>query len=246
MDQLALILIHEMRHMGTPNYGGGDPRANPEVTAAEHYLNELEDYEEMYKHPYFIGSGADMPRLHDAFDVGRRDNYECLQATWGAKGGSTSAPVPGYPDDTGQPGTSPFMGNPGFMGPGPAIGGLGGLMLPMGPIGQFAARRTPMTFQPVPETRIGNCLRNGVTQEMCTTAQNTRQDYPKAMSNPEDRCKVAKWAAAIPWMESKMVRSMSPRTDYPCGSNGQPWNTLANYVLALPFRMQAYDKCVGP
>jgi hypothetical protein len=230
-DEVAIQLLHEMRHMATPSFGHGDVNASVLVKATERYLNELEDYEEMYKHPYFIGvSEVVMNRLHSGYDKGRDANYGCLWASWGSAG---SPRFPGYPEDT-QVG----LGSAFPMGV-----GMGGLVLRGVP--QMAAVRPPMPFGEVPDR--GTCLLNGVTAvgEEPRPPACTPKRIPE-IARPVERCRVAHWAESNPWMKSKMIRSLLAAADAPPGYHGQPWNTLAHYLYVMPFRMQIYRPCVPP
>jgi hypothetical protein len=222
-NALVLTVVHEMRHMGTPNWGDGERNVSPQVRSAEHYLNELEDYDEMYRHPFFVSvPEREIPRLQGYFDSGRDISYMCFQATWGSSGGAMNN-FRGYPDDTA------MMGSPIT----PLGGGFGGMIMP---VGVMSGVRPSMDFLDVPLAHIGECFNNGITGDgTCHVRQ---------MARPAERCEVAHWATANRWMRSRMVRSAVPAFDSPRGWQGQPWNTLAHYNYGLPFRRAAYAPCV--
>jgi hypothetical protein len=107
---LGLALAHEMRHMGTKNFGGGDlatlPRStlvnghdpdtvNFEIAGVEHMLNEVEDYKIMFQHPFVKFMDPEtLARLHKDFRAGEDQERACFAWQW--LGGFEDS---GYPPD---------------------------------------------------------------------------------------------------------------------------------------------------
>ncbi len=133
-----LGLIHEMRHMGTPNYGNGDMASlslpvqfdpngkveaqNSRIAGAQHMLNELEDYVIMFQHPWAMGMPADsLARMREEFAAGANQERACFAWQWTDK----------YPRDDGAPPNSsggPMVAPAMPMGmAGMGLIGLGGL-----------------------------------------------------------------------------------------------------------------------
>jgi hypothetical protein len=225
IDGLAMGLIHEMRHMGTPNFGMGDS-ANERVSNAERFLNELQDYTRMFEHPYMIGLDAGASAAVRAeYGAGRNTMYGCFAHLWGSAG---PAGFPGYPEDSQQQaGAALGMMMPGF----------GGMMLP---VFGGAAGRPGMNIRVVWPHVLdrSNWNPTGFLPSQCTSSGLTLTAGAIAPLSAAQRCEVARWALRDPWMESKMGRSFLGSEEH------QPWNTLAHHVLALPFRTRVYDACV--
>ncbi|HEY3818509.1 MAG TPA: hypothetical protein VGL81_15150 [Polyangiaceae bacterium] len=117
LDGLGLELAHEMRHMGTKNFGGGDDTTfpttskvngmgdpdlvNSRVANAEHMLNELEDYKVMFQHPWVkFMDPAGLARVHGSFRYGEDQERSCFAWQWMAKYGAAAGDT-GYPPDKG-------------------------------------------------------------------------------------------------------------------------------------------------
>ncbi len=227
LDGLVLAIIHEMRHMGTANFGMGDG-ASVEVQNAERFLNELKDYTKMFEHPYMIGlapSSAQAARAE--FGAGRNVMYGCFAHLWGSAG---PANFPGYPEDSEQAvGSALGMMMPGF----------GGLVLPiLGGAGGRARNAGPVRLVWPHLLDRSNWTSAGFNPQLCTSSGLTLSRNAIApLASPGQRCEVARWAFDDLWMRSKMVRSMAPNEEH------QPWNTLAHWSLAMPFRTRRYAPC---
>lgn len=225
LDGLVIAFVHEMRHMGTQNLGMGTG-TTVEVQNAERFLNELKDYTKMFEHPYMIGlDPASAQALRGEFNAGRNVMYGCFANLWGSQGPNG---FPGYPEDSAQQaGRALGMGMPGF----------GGLMLP---IMGGAAGRPGVTTRVVWPHLLDRSNWNsaGFSAQQCTSSGLTvRNNTITPLTSPAQRCEVARWAFEDVWMRSKMVRSLAPTEEH------QPWNTLAHWSLALPFRMHRYHAC---
>ena len=138
-DALIFALLHEMRHMATPNHGNGESGVPELVADAEHRLNELEDYQMMFLHPFFHAiPELERPWFHETFDYGREQELACFASAWNVGDASR-----GYPE-----GTTP--GNGGAPPPGSGMMGLP--MIALGMRGGMASQTNrPMTMpSPVP------------------------------------------------------------------------------------------------
>ncbi|MFO0557681.1 MAG: hypothetical protein U0269_06650 [Polyangiales bacterium] len=225
LDGLVIALVHEMRHMGTQNLGMGNGRSI-EVQNAERFLNELKDYTKMFEHPYMIGlDPASAQALRQEFNAGRNVMYGCFAHLWGSEGPNG---FPGYPEDSEQQaGRALGMGMPGF----------GGLMLPI--MGGATGRPGGAVRVVWPHLlHSSNWSSAGFSAQQCTSSGLTvRNNAITPLASPGQRCEVARWAFEDLWMRSKMVRSIAPSEEH------QPWNTLAHWSLAMPFRMHRYNAC---
>lgn len=214
-DALAIALVHETRHMATPEYGSGANGHTPEERSAEHRLNELQDYAAMFEHPFWRSIAAPVQaRLRNEFEQGRTSELACLMTEW-----NVSDATRGYPPDavlTSAPAraAAPAVDRRTQLG----FAMLGGLGLLGGGM-PMAVGRTPQT----PPMQ----LPAGVDVRRCSTP----------LASSASRCRVVDWAHGNVWMRQRMVLSSGG------GPDGQPWNTLAHWIFLAPIVPRAVAPC---
>lgn len=211
VDALAIALLHEMRHMATPEFGGGEFGRSESVRSADQRLNELHDYVAMFEHP-FVRSIDSNVRTRACLDYsfGRTVEYGHFVYLWG------SDPTYGYPSD-------------GFSIP------------VVGPVtlGTFSA--TPVVLSPPAVAMSAPTAVRTDAMPCAMPTDATRPSYvlpsfattEPILAGEAERCAVARWAGNDPWMREQMIRSALGGA-----SEAQPWNTLAHWAFGPPVRMQ--------
>ena len=215
-DGLAIALVHETRHMATPEYGSGANGHTVAERSAEHRLNELQDYAAMFEHPLWRSfTDATRARLRGAFESGRNDELGCFGTEW-----NVTDPTRGYPRDA-VISTAPARAAAaapvdrrtqlGFA----MLGGLGllGGGMPM------AVGRAPQAPPMVPPAGF-NAGRCGAP-----------------LGADASRCRVVDWAHGNVGMRQQMVLSGGG------GPDAQPWNTLAHWIFLAPIVPRAVAPC---
>jgi hypothetical protein len=239
-ESFLLALAHEMRHMGTENFGSGESAfvpithpddaavaSNQRIAGAEHMLNEVEDYTLMFQHPWFhVMSDTGKAQAKKDFEAGRLQERTCFAWEWGVSGDSGG--FDGYPTD--KKNSAPM----------------------------FLLQATAKYADGTPVETGGACVGGGVLKPS--------QPPTEAAANTE-RCAVATWAANHNWMLQQMLLSMGigpatmmrpgpmmpgmfpmfpmapprPSTPMPSGDPDQAmWNIMAHWNLGYPARMQPY------
>lgn len=154
VDTIAMELVHEMRHMATYNHGDGERSQPPAIMDAEHRVNEAEDYDMMFLHPYFHIIPDDLAaRVKADFLFGRAAELECLASVW-----PVDAASHGYPPDTSAAPAPAMMMGMGLMGLGMPMGlgvrpGAGSVVAPM----SAPASRPERCFAGTPLTNDQRC-----------------------------------------------------------------------------------------
>jgi hypothetical protein len=183
VDAVLLQLLHEMRHMATPNYASGEDRYSDPERDAQRRLNELTDYSEMLRHPFYFAIANDEARWLEAqFLDGRRQEMECFATVWHTGDGRG-----GYPRDT-APSTAAATRGGAPMG----FGGLPMLTL----MGQGAQRAQAPLEEP--RSVPARCLSTVSGGRRSATALTDAQ-----------RCNVAAWAKSDVFMRGLMVRTIA-------------------------------------
>ena len=243
LDEAGLAFLHEMRHMGTVNYGYGSDSfhgagmdqskredqdgMNGRARAAEHMLNELEDYKVMFDHPWtWSMTPANLQRAHRDFRVGEDTERSCFawqwmtnangngDSTWNGRSSSDDAlPEPGARSDDGR-----------------------------APAAHGSAHADP---------RQRVALRSAA-RILAEHAGLRRRDRP-ASSSTAERCAVALWANGNGWMQAKMLQALNPASfrDWdgsPHLTDADPWNVVGRWALGAPVRLypHCYADANGP
>jgi hypothetical protein len=246
LDGMVLALWHEMRHMGTRNFGGGEVGGGDEnVASTEHMLNELEDYSLMQVYPWFDTIPAYKQASYfspdgntGGFDLGWKSSRSCFSWEWGLPSDDSSG-FDGYPPDKRN-------------------------------LGQKLALTAHEQWdgKPVP-VGSGECGSGHLL-----TPKVPPNDSPS--SSEAERCAVATWAVNRSWMFQRMLSSINlgqtsplmpgggflpmmpglpgglmpltplrpplaqpPKPDQ-ATLDGAVWNILAHWVLGFPARNGPY------
>ena len=255
LDGLGLNLVHEMRHMRTPEYGGGTQATwkgalaqgdsagneqflkNQRVANAEHMLNELVDYKFMFKHPWIMfADDAKLASIHFDYRYGEDQERSCFAWQW----------MTNYSD--GQNGNPPKDGHEGF----PGMGMLG----PAGILGGGLFGRMPMPARPTPLSPLlipgsGEPLDTPIPTpggaQFCVNPDHCAKGSVLGADDLE-RCAVAMWAHRNwnHWMHAQMAKSNEPAgfLDWtgkkPQPFDAEPWNVLAHWAMTYPYRTVMY------